>query len=86
MSITGEEVLEWTKRQGWIITPWQAEFIRNADWSKPFEPLPSRPAPREPVQTRRVQRRRQSRAERRRARQLPQPRYFVIIDELPRQP
>lgn len=86
MSITGEEVLEWTKRQGWIITPWQAEFIRNADWSKPFEASPLRPEPCQPVQTRRVQRRRQTRTERRRACQVPQPGHFVIVDELPRQP
>jgi len=86
MSVTGEEVLEWVERQGWIITPWQAELVRKADWSKPFEPLPPRPKPRQPVQTRRVQRRRQSRAERVRARKPPQVGYVVIVDELAGQP
>jgi hypothetical protein len=86
MDVTGEEVLEWAERQRWVITPWQAELIRNADWSKPFEPFPLRPEPREPVQTRRVQRRRHTRAERIRARKVPQVGYVIIVDELAREP
>jgi hypothetical protein len=74
MAVTGQEVLEWAERSGFILTAWQRWAILHADWSKPFELHPLWPEPRKPVVTRRVQRRRQTRAERKR--------HFVIIDEL----
>lgn len=84
--MTADEVLAWIDVHGWIISDWQREMIRKIDWSEPFKPLSLWPEPRKPVQTRRVQCRRQTRAERRRAGKRPQPRDFVIIDELARQP
>jgi hypothetical protein len=86
MEVTGEEVLEWAERKGFILSEWQREMILRADWSKPFELHPLWPEPRKPVLTRRVQRRTQTRAERRRAGKLPQPGHLVIVDELTRQP
>ena len=74
MEVTGQEVVEWAERSGFILTGWQRRMILAADWSKPFELHPLWPQPRKPVQTRRMPRRRQSRAERKR--------HFVIIDEL----
>lgn len=83
MNVTGEEVVEWAERNGFILSKWQREAIRRY-WDN--GPLPPRPEPRKPVQTRRAQRRRHTRAERRRPQKLPQARYFVIVDELAREP